>query len=232
MSSDDDILAKAARSPIIHPRVREQGLAPEGDQIEELARAIPRLRPFGSNHYASVRVILDWDHRLPVELVVLRVYAAYSGHEARALDTRMRAREQAIDADNLYPEFDLPDYGEIDASEAYAGVIKPGSFDIHDFRFFSPWRKEVRHGLAREAVSAVKRLDAYKEAYRRRNNEALGGAVVVGWAPPCLAESEDWAIEVWLLTEFDGQGGKALVFMVDADAKSVTRQYFTDVHLA
>ena len=122
----------------------------------QLTAAVPELRPFGSNHYASVRVVLDWDHRLPIEMIIMRVYAAYSGHEARALDTRMRAREQAIDADNLYPEFDLPDYGELEASEAYAGVIKPGSFDVHDFRFFSPWRKEVRHSLAREAVSFVK----------------------------------------------------------------------------
>jgi hypothetical protein len=62
--------------------------------------------------------------------------------------------------------------------------------------------------------------------------EGLGAAVVVGWAPPCLAHSSSWAIEIWLITEFNGQSGKAHVFMVDSEAQKITREFETDVHLA
>jgi hypothetical protein len=55
---------------------------------------------------------------------------------------------------------------------------------------------------------------------------------VVGWAPPCLAEAENWAVEVWLVVEFDGQSGRAMVFMVDNETMEVTREYMTEVHVA
>jgi hypothetical protein len=163
---------------------------------------------------------------------VLRIYAAYSDHEAKAVETQIRAREARVSADNLYPEFDLPDFAEIEASEAYAGVFRPGRSKFEDFRFFASWRKEVRQSVARSAVAAVKQLDSFKRALADRKNDALGSAVVVGWAPPCLGHADHWAVEVWLLTEFDGQAGKAMVFMVDSETETVTREYETDVHLA
>lgn len=226
-----EILDAALDDLRVHVRVRDQGLAPGPDTREILVRSLPKLRAFGGNRYATMRAILDWDHQLPSQAVLLRIYAAYSGHEARLLDTQVRAREQQIEAGNIYPEFDLADYGDLDASESYVAVMRPGQWQIEDLRFFSPWRKEVRHGVAQAAIAAVRKLDSFKRAYRKRNNEALGGPVVVGWSPPCLADSENWAVEVWLLTEFDGQGGKAMVFMVDSETHQVGRTYLTDVHL-
>ena len=40
-----------------------------------------------------------------------------------------------------------------------------------------------------------------------------------------------WAVEIWLVVEFDGQVGKARVFMVDSESLEVTREYLTEVHV-
>jgi hypothetical protein len=230
---DDAGMVRAALDRIhVHVRVREQGLFDTPERLAVLRALIPGLVPFGTNHYAGMHAIVDWDHHLPSDLVIVRIYGAYSGHEARVLETQIRARDQAIEADNLYPEFDLMDYAELDASETYVGVWNPGADALDEFRFFANWRKDVRASIARAATGAVKKLDAYKRAYKSRANDALGSAVVVGWAPPCLAEGSNWAIEVWLVVEFDGQVGRAMVFMVDSDTMRVTREYLTEVHVA
>lgn len=215
----------------VHVRLQEQDIATSEDFRTKLHDSMPELAPYGSNQYAAVRAVLDWDHQLPTEYMLLRVYTAYSRHEARLLDTQIRARDQAIATDNVYPEFDLPDYGDLDASETYIAVLRPGSAEFEEFRFFSDWRKEVRPPVARAALSAVKQLDSYQDAYRARQNDALGSAVVVGWVPPCLAHSTAWAVEIWLVVEFDGQVGKAKVFMVDSESLSITREYLTEVHV-
>ena len=216
----------------VHVRLREQGVADrEAELRKKLRESVPELSPYGSNQYAVVRAVLDWDHQIPSEYMLLRIYTAYSRHEARLLDTQFRARDQAIESDNVYPEFDLPDYGELDASETYIAVLRPNSTEFEEFRFFSDWRKEVRPPVARAALSAVKQLDSYQEAYRTRQNDALGSAVVVGWVPPCLAHSSAWAVEIWLVVEFDGQIGKARVFMVDSESLEVSREYITEVHV-
>ena len=53
----------------------------------------------------------------------------------------------------------------------------------------------------------------------------------IPWTPPCLAASKHWAIEVWLLVDFDGHVGRAHVFMVDSKSHLVTREYFTEVQI-
>lgn len=70
------------------------------------------------------------------------------------------------------------------------------------------------------------------ETSTRKASEGLGGPVIIGWAPPCLAETEDWTIEIWLLTEFDGQTGTARVFMVNPTNETVPREFNSDVQLA
>ncbi len=227
----EELVADAFEQLRVHPRLRDQGLEPSDAMRARLLDAVPELRAYGSNQYASVRAVLDWDHQLPSEYMLLRIYTAYSRHETRLIDTQFRARDQAIATDNVYPEFDLPDYGELDASETYIAVIRPGSEEFEEFRFFSDWRKEVRPPVARATLSAVKGLESYQSAYRERQNDALGSAVVVGWVPPCLAESKAWAVEIWLVVEFDGQIGKAKVFMVDSESLEVTREYLTEVHV-
>jgi hypothetical protein len=227
----EKLVADAFADLRVHVRLQEQGIASSEAFRKALHTTTPELAPYGSNQYAVVRAILDWDHQIPSEYMLLRIYTAYSRHEARLLDTQIRARDQAISTDNVYPEFDLPDYGDLDASETYIAVLRPDSPEFEEFRFFSDWRKEVRPPVARAALSAVKQLDSYQESYRARQNDALGGAVVVGWVPPCLAHSTAWAVEIWLVVEFDGQVGKAKVFMVDSESLEVTREYLTEVHV-
>ncbi len=129
----------------IHVRLMDQGVGADIDYAKQLHEVVPELAPFGSNQYAAVRAVLDWDHQIPSEYALLRIYVAYSKHEARLLDTQIRAREQAIAMDNVYPEFDLPDFGELDSSETYIGVLRPGGLEFEEFRFFSDW-KSVRGG--------------------------------------------------------------------------------------
>ncbi len=226
-----DLVKQAFEELRVHVRLGEQGIGAELGFAKRLHALVPALAPFGSNQYAVVRAVLDWDHQIPSDYALLRIYAAYSKHEARLLDTQIRARDQAIANDNVYPEFDLPDYGDLDASETYIAVLRPDGDEFEEFRFFSDWRKEVRPPVARAALSAVKQLESYQEAYRKRQNDALGSAVVVGWVPPCLAHSSAWAVEIWLVVEFDGQVGKARVFMVDSESLEVTREYLTEVHV-
>ena len=52
-----------------------------------LHKSMPELAPYGSNQYAAVRAVLDWDHQIPSDYMLLRIYTAYSRHEARLLDT-------------------------------------------------------------------------------------------------------------------------------------------------
>jgi hypothetical protein len=227
----EKLVADAFADLRVHVRLQEQGIASSPAFRQQLHEATPGLVPYGSNQYAAVRAILDWDHQLPSEYMLLRIYTVYSRHEARLLDTQIRARDQSIALDNVYPEFDLLDYGDLDASETYIAVLRPESPEFEEFRFFSDWRKEVRPPVARAALAAVKQLDTYQQAYRARQNDALGSAVVVGWVPPCLAHSSAWAVEIWLVVEFDGQVGKAKVFMVDSESLEVTREYLTEVHV-
>lgn len=216
----------------VHPRIKDQGNAFDPRELDELANALPKLRAFNDKQFHAVRVVLDWDHQIPSQFALLRILACYTKQDLERVDAVLADRNDEIDEMNLYPEFDVPDYGDIDASENYVALLKPGVIGIEDFRFMSAWRKQVAGSVAERAVKTVKDDAGYVNVAETRSGEGLGGPVVIGWAPPCLADTSGWAIEVWLLTEFDGQTGKARVFMVDLDAGRVTREFDTDVQLA
>jgi hypothetical protein len=216
----------------VHPRIKDQGHEPDSLTRRTLADTLPELSAFGGKAFASVRAVLDWDHQLPSQYYLLRVLASYDQRDRERVEAVVEDRDEEIAETNLYPEFDLPDYGEIDASESYVAVLRAGTTTLEDFRFLSPWRKQVGPAIADTAIKTVTRSPSYQRAAASRRTDGLGGAVVIGWAPPCLAETENWAIEIWLLTEFDGHMGKARVFMVDPEAREVTREYETDVQLA
>lgn len=229
---DDDAKVREGFADLrIHVRLRQAGFEDATGLGAKLLQRLPTLVPFGTNHYADVRAVLDWAHEVPPRSAILRVYAAYSQHEARSLDTQLRARDQAIAAEDLYPEFDVPDYGEFECSEAYVCPVELPDLALGDLQFTAEWRREVRPAQARAAMASVRDHEAYRDAYRRRDNEALGGPVVIGWAPPALTGGEHWGVEVWLLTSFDGHAGRAMVFMVDADDLRVVRIHESDVHV-
>jgi hypothetical protein len=211
----------------VHVRIQDQGKAPTDEQLQQLSETIPDVVAFGENAFVGVRAVLDWDHQIPSKYVLLRVLACYRQSDLERLDALLEDRDEEIAEGNLYP-----DYGDVDASESYVALMTPGSIEIEDFRFMSTWRKQVRPAVADLAVETVKSTPSYQRAAATRSGEGLGGPVVIGWAPPCLANTSTWAVEIWLLTEFDGHQGKARVFMVDLDSKSVTREFDTDVQLA
>lgn len=193
---------------------------------------LPDLSAFADNEFDSVKALLDWDHQIPSQYVILRVLGCYTPRDSARVEGELRARREEIDDGNLFPEFDVPDFADIEGNETYAAVLRPGSTDIEDFRFLSAWRKQVDPSVADKAVRIVRNDPGYERTASSRATMGLGGPVVIGWAPPCLADTETWAIEVWLLTEFDGQSGKARVFMVDLDGTKVSREFDTDVQLA
>ena len=217
---------------VVHPRVVQQGLSPTPEQRKRLAEQIPALKAFSNNRYSKARAVLDWDHQLPSQLLFLRLYMSYGSREADRVGRDFKRRQQTIAEDNLYPEFDVPDYSDIPASETYIALLRPGSSELNDLRFFSDWRKQVKPSLMRDALAAVRGHASFERSLNARTHDHLGPPVVIGWAPPCLAHSEQWAIEVWLLVDFDGHSGKAHVFMVDSKSKKVSREYFTEVHLS
>lgn len=235
--SDREADAERVRTTVlnnlkVHVRLTDQGHHPSEEELRALAASLPPLSAFSDHRFRSVRVVLDWDHQLPSQYVLLRIFGCYDDEADRHVERLLASRDAEIGDMNLYPEFDLPDYGEIEGSETYVGVLKPGTATFEDFRFLSGWRKQVEPFVADAAVRCVRSYEGYQKAAASRASEGLGGPVIIGWAPPCLAETEDWAIEIWLLTEFDGQTGKARVFMVDPANEQVTREFTTDVQLA
>ena len=230
---DDPALVRTAllQRLKVHTRVAQQGLGPTPDVRKKLAASLPDILAFGDRRYAAAHVVLDWDHRLPSEALLLRLYLSYTDREAADVENALKARDREIDAGNLYPEFDVPDYGEIDASETYVGLVRPKGQEVEELRFFSDWRKSVQQPVVRDVLAAVRGHAGYERSMRERSHDTLGPPVVIGWTPPCLANSKHWAVEVWLLVDFDGHMGRAHVFMVDSKLRNVTREFFTEVQI-
>ena len=230
---DDPALVRTAllQRLKVHTRVAQQGLGPTPDVRKKLASSLPDILAFGDRRYAAAHVVLDWDHRLPSEALLLRLYLSYTDREAADVENALKARDREIEAGNIYPEFDVPDYGEIDASETYVGLVRPKSNEVEELRFFSDWRKSVQQPVVRDVLAAVRGHAGYERSMRERSHDNLGPPVVIGWTPPCLANSKHWAVEVWLLVDFDGHMGRAHVFMVDSKLRNVTREFFTEVQI-
>lgn len=232
-ANEDSLLQQAIRDELlVHVRVSDQDHALDDEDRLRLSRLLPGIKPFAGRTFHSIRVIVDWDHQLPSQYVILRIIGCYEESDTLRVNNEIETRLEEIDDGNLFPEFDLLDFSDIEGNETYAAVMRPGSTEIEDFRFLSGWRKFVEPHLSDEAVRIVQDDKHYQFTINERASVGLGGPVVIGWSPPCLSNSEDWTVEVWLLTEFDGQSGRARVFMVDLDQETVTREFDTDVQLS
>lgn len=216
----------------VHPRLVDQGLAPDAEGRARIAEQLPELQAFGDSNYVDAHVILDWDHRIPTQAMVLRVLASYDEEARERLHTELGKRRAKIESDNLYPEFDLPDFVGIEGSESYAAVIDPGTYAMEEFQLTSEWRKYVDSEPANNALRLVQGTVSFKRAMNARTREGLGGPVVMGWSPPCTHPGERWIIEVWVLIEFDGHTGTARVFMVDTAEGKITREFDTQVRVS
>ena len=206
-----------------HPRIVHQGFVTTEEQLVQLRASVPYLVPFGVTAYHGYLPVLDWDHRLPSKVVILRLYAYYSDLTLRAGQSEYNTRSEQIKAQDKFPEFDVPDYAGLTADEAYEGEVDARTGQLVQVRLVSSWRRVICHGDARVSVQVARRSEEFKElsAKVRRRPDYLGDLEAVSWTPPCESSYDTWTIDVWYLTDLDAAVGKGRSFLVDLKAKKV-----------
>lgn len=208
-----------------HPRVVYQRLFESGTERDRLIASLPNFIPFRGAGYAAVVWVMDWDHRLPSKELVLRFYAYYSA-EARAVGQRaLDERNAQIAREDLYPEFDVPDFAGLPADEAYEAEVSP-SGEAKKFRLVSEWRREVDPTLGRRAEDVVRASNPFKElsSQVRARPPGLGDLESAEWAAPSESGHKRWGIDVWYLRNFNGMVGEGTAFLVDLEDEVVVGQ--------
>jgi hypothetical protein len=203
---------------LLHPRVAQQSVGEE--QVKRLvSAALPRLQPFKDRSVHSIVAVLDWDHRLPSRALTLRLHVCYDASTRGRFQQALDRRQAEIRERDLYPEFDVPDYGGLPADEAY-DVELSQEMAIENMRLTSPWRREVAEEDAGRAVNAVRVSTQFADARRAEPGrpQNLGDLEAVAWTPPCESNLPRWTLDVWWLTSFDGRVGKGWSFLVEFGA--------------
>jgi hypothetical protein len=72
-----DLRAFVAEEIRLHPRVAYQSLFQASEDSGRIAAGLPALTSF-RHPYAGAITIIDWDHRLPSQQLVLRILGYYS----------------------------------------------------------------------------------------------------------------------------------------------------------
>jgi hypothetical protein len=203
---------------LLHPRVKQQDV---GDEVLKrlVAAALPRLQPFKDRTVHSIVACLDWDHRLPSRALTLRLHVCYDAQTRARFEQALERRQAEITERDLFPEFDVPDYGGLPADEAYDVELSP-ELAIETMRLTSPWRREVAEEDGGRAVNAVRLSSQFADARRAEPARPanLGDLEAVAWTPPCESNLQRWTLDVWWLTSFDGRIGKGWSFLVDLNA--------------
>lgn len=203
----------------IHPRVAQQGIAPDAAK-NVFEAALPRLKPFADRAVHSVVGVLDWDHRLPSKQLTMRLHVFYDEAGRGRFDQSLARRQEEIAARDLYPEFDVPDFGGLPADEAYDVELTAG-LEIDAMRLTSPWRRDVAEEDAAKAIEAVRGSSVFADVKKQEagRSSALGDLEAVAWTPPCESGQPRWTLDVWWLTAFDGRIGRGWSFLVDTSAE-------------
>jgi len=210
---------------LIHPRLSQQGILGRPEDRARLAAALPPLVPFGDATYAGACWILDWDHRLPSKQAILRLLAYYTAERRKEIEEVLAARQGEIAADDLFPEFDVPDYVGVPADEAYEAEMEIGSGPAR-LRLVSEWRREIQPGPGGQAVEIVRASEPFKELKVRSKVRApgLGDLEPAEWSPPCESGHVRWGVDVWYLLTFNGMVGEGRAFLVDLEERMVVRE--------
>ena len=119
------------------------------------------MTPF-RNDYAGAIAILDWDHRLPSQVMALRVYAFYTDEALAAGEEAFDDRLEEIGQRDRFPEFDVPDFEQLAADEAYEIEVSPEN-EIGRCRLTSAWRREVVEADADRAVTLTRESEQFHE---------------------------------------------------------------------
>ncbi|MEO8844864.1 MAG: hypothetical protein ABI591_20050, partial [Kofleriaceae bacterium] len=71
-----------------------------------VAAALPPLQRFRHDYHGAISIV-DWDHRLPSQNLILRVYGYYSDDTLEAGYEAFDDRLEMIAERDKYPEFDV-----------------------------------------------------------------------------------------------------------------------------
>jgi hypothetical protein len=225
--ASEDLRTFVAREVRRHPRVEYQALLGESRAGEALATSLPPLVPFSrpgarSQRFRGAITIIDWDHRLPSRELILRVYGYYTKASLAAGVEAYEDRRELIAARDQFPEFDVPDFANLVADEAYQIDLDTHGV-LGECRLTSPWRRHIARqdaSLAEATVRNAPEFQALSEAAARRPPQ-LGSAEAVSWTPPCESGHSRWTIDVWYLLSFDGRVATGQSFLVDLEGPEV-----------
>ncbi|HMF39375.1 MAG TPA: hypothetical protein VKQ32_01715 [Polyangia bacterium] len=209
----------------IHPRLVQQGLFTRIDARARIAAAIPPLIPFAESDYAGGIWIVDWDHRIPSRHAVLRLYAYYTQDRQKELEQAHAARLREIDAEDLFPEFDVSDFAGLPADEAYEAETDLGGSPSR-LRLVSEWRRQIQPNASSRAIDIVRASAPFRElrGQGRVRPAGLGDLEPAEWSPPCESGHVRWALDVWYLLTFNGMVGEGRAFLVDLVERQVVRE--------
>lgn len=209
----------------LHPRLSQQSLFGRPEDRQRLAATLPPLVPFGNAQYSAADWILDWDHRLPSRQAVLRLYAFYSESRRQEFLDGHAARQREIVSQDLFPEFDVPDFVKLPADEVYETEMDLKGSPAR-MRLTSEWRREIDPGQGNRAVEIVRASEPFKalRAQAKVRAPGLGDLEPAEWSPPCESGHVRWGIDVWYLLTFNGMVGEGRAFLVDLEDRSVVRE--------
>jgi len=208
-----------------HPRVELQGLLESAADREALAHALPSFLAFKGKTYRAALWIADWDHRLPSQNIIMRLYAYYSGRGKVAAEECFAERRAQIVSETIFPEFDVPDFAGLPADEVYEAERTPAG-ELRTFHLVSEWRREIEPALARKAEQIVRGSHHFREiaSQTRARPPGLGDLEAAEWSPPSESGYQGWGLDVWYLRAFNGMVGEGTAFLVDLEAGEVVRQ--------
>ena len=168
-----------------HPRVEMQGLLEAMVDRAKLAQTLPAFSPFKAKAYKAVLWVADWDHRLPSQNIIMRLYAYYNGHGRRVADETFGERLAQITSETIFPEFDVSDFSGLPADEVYEAEGPVGG-ELKTFHLVSEWRREIEPPLARKAEQIVRASHHFREiaSQTRARPPGLGDLEAAEWSPP------------------------------------------------
>ncbi|MFH0902576.1 MAG: hypothetical protein V2A73_18250 [Pseudomonadota bacterium] len=205
----------------LHPRVAYQGVYAEPSERKKLLDQLPALMPF-ANPYLGAVAVIDWDHRLPSKVLTLRIFVYHSEATLAAGEEAFDDRLELIGSRDRFPEFDVPDFTDLPADEAYEIQIEADG-KVSSCRLTSAWRRDVEEDEEEAAVAIVRVSSEFIQvaAAAQARPRYLGDPEAVSWTPPCESSHSHWTLDVWYLLAFDGRIGSGLSFLVDLEDNKV-----------
>jgi hypothetical protein len=207
----------------LHPRVSQQGFFTDEKSARALLDGLPEMTPFRGT-YSGVLLVVDWDHKLPSLALVVRVLLYTSTEHLEAGERAYQDQLGDIQQRDKFPEFDVPDFGDLPADEAYEVAIDTAGV-VQSCRLTSMWRRDVAADVGRVAVAAARGSTEFSEIVKAAADRPrhLGDLEAVSWTPPCETGHPAWTLDVWYLLAFDGRIGSGRSLLVDPATRAVVK---------